>query len=289
MEDMKRIAVLLTVYNRREKTIKCLYNLEKQQLSPDVILDVFIVDGGSTDDTVVSVKDVFPYVHIKTVEGVFWNRGMIEAWKMAAAYGNESVQYDYYLWLNDDTFIYEDCVLSLLNVCGQYDDKVIAVGSTVDTETHGRLTYGGRDETGNVASPSVDDVPVPVVMINGNIVLIPSYVYDRLGTLDSYFTHARGDFDYGLRARKAGIKMLQAGHPLGECDLHERIDAWCDPDVPLKKRWKLMYRPNGMPPKEIFYLENRHYGFCTALKHYFTIHLRCLWPGLWFRMNKSVI
>lgn len=282
---MRRIAVLLTVYNRKEKTIKCLYNLEKQQLSSDVILDVFIVDGGSTDDTVVSVKDVFPYVHIKTVEGVFWNRGMIEAWKMAEAYGNKNVQYDYYLWLNDDTFIYEDCVLTLLNVCGQYDDKVIAVGSTVDTVTHCRLTYGGRDETGNVASPSVDDAPVPVVMINGNIVLIPGYVYERLGTLDPYFTHARGDFDYGLRARKAGIKMLQAGHPLGECDLHERIDAWCDPEVPLRKRWKLMHCPNGMPPDEIFYLEKRHYGFCIALKHYFTIHLRCLWPQLWLRMD----
>lgn len=23
----------------------------------------------------------------------------------------------------------------------------------------------------------------------------------------------------------------------------------------LKKRWKLMYRPNGMPPMEIFHLE----------------------------------
>ena len=283
---MKRIAVLLTVYNRKEKTIKCLYNLEKQQLPEYVVLDVFIVDGGSTDGTVTSVKKQFPYVHIKTVEGVFWNRGMIAAWNMAEEYGSESGQYDYYLWLNDDTFIYEDCIQSLLDVCSQYDNKIITVGSTVDTKTRSNLTYGGRDETGNVASPSADDTPVHVVMINGNIVLVPSFVYEKLGTLDPYFTHARGDFDYGLRARKAGIKMWQVGHPLGECDLHDSIDAWCDPQIPFKRRWKLMHRPNGMPPKEIFYLENRHYGLCTALKHYFTVHLRCFWPGVWLRMNK---
>lgn len=131
---MKRIAVLLTVYNRKEKTIKCLYNLEKQQLPEYVVLDVFIVDGGSTDGTVTSVKKQFPYVHIKTVEGVFWNRGMIAAWNMAEEYGCESGQYDYYLWLNDDTFIYEDCIQSLLDVCSQYDNKIITVGSTVDTK-----------------------------------------------------------------------------------------------------------------------------------------------------------
>lgn len=41
------------------------------------------MDGGSTDGTVESVKTQFPHVNIKTVDGVFWNRGMIEAWKMA--------------------------------------------------------------------------------------------------------------------------------------------------------------------------------------------------------------
>lgn len=283
---MKYIAILLTVFNRKEKTIKCLHNIKSQVLPVDVKTDIYIVDGGSTDGTVESVKEQFPYVNIKTVSGLFWNRGMIEAWKMTKEKECSRCNYDYYLWLNDDTFIYKDCISSLLKVSHLKDNKSIVLGSTVDTYEHNKLTYGGRDETGNVARPSDDDSPVSVVMMNGNIVLVPYYVYQRLGTLDPYFTHARGDFDYGLRARGAGVELWQVGHPLGECDLHERIDAWCDPEIPLKKRWKLMHRPNGMPPKEIFHLENRHYGLKTAVFHFMTIHLRCLFPKIWVKYKK---
>ena len=80
---MNHIAILLTVFNRKEKTIKCLHNITAQSLPADTKLDIYIVDGGSTDGTVESVKTQFPHVNIKTVDGVFWNRGMIEAWKMA--------------------------------------------------------------------------------------------------------------------------------------------------------------------------------------------------------------
>lgn len=47
--------------------------------------------------------------------------------------------------------------------------------------------------------------------------------------LDNYFTHARGDFDYGLRARAIGVEIWQVCHPLGECDLKKenvRLHNW---------------------------------------------------------------
>ena len=120
-----------------------------------------------------------------------------------------------------------------------------------------------------------------VTHFNGNIVLIPQYVYHILGNLDYYFTHSKGDFDYGLRAQKKGIKMFQVGEVLGECDLHETLDKWCNPDIPFKQRWKALHLPNGMPPKETFHLEKRHYGLITALFHYCTIYLRCIFPWIW--------
>ena len=117
--------------------------------------------------------------------------------------------------------------------------------------------------------------------INGNIVLVPQYVFHILGNLDYYFTHSKGDFDYGMRAVKAGIEMYQVGIPLGSCDAHEKLDKWCDPEVPFIQRWKMLHRPNGMPPKETFHLERRHYGIFTACFHYITIYLRCVCPRLW--------
>ena len=68
---MKCIAILLTVFNRKEKTIKCLHNIKAQSLPTDTKLDIYIVDGGSTDGTVETIKAQFPYVNIKTVDGVF--------------------------------------------------------------------------------------------------------------------------------------------------------------------------------------------------------------------------
>lgn len=116
---------------------------------------------------------------------------------------------------------------------------------------------------------------------NGNIVLIPRAAYKVLGNLDHYFTHSKGDFDYGMRARKAGIAMYQCGMVLGECDEHPTLDKWCNPEVPFAQRWKMLNRPNGMPPKETFHLEKRHKGLITASFHYLTIYLRCLCPSLW--------
>lgn len=116
---------------------------------------------------------------------------------------------------------------------------------------------------------------------NGNIVLIPRAAYKVLGNLDHYFTHSKGDFDYGMRAKKANIVMFQAGEVLGECDAHPTFDKWCNPIVPFVQRWKMLHRPNGMPPKETFHLERRNKGLLTACFHYLTIYLRCLCPKLW--------
>ena len=38
---------------------------------------------------------------------------------------------------------------------------------------------------------------MPVDYFNGNIVLVPQFVFRQLGYLDDYFTHSKGDYDYG--------------------------------------------------------------------------------------------
>ena len=51
-KETKNIAVLITCYNRKDKTLLCLESLFKQQgLGIDFSLAVFLVDDGSTDGT----------------------------------------------------------------------------------------------------------------------------------------------------------------------------------------------------------------------------------------------
>lgn len=277
----KTIAILLTVFNRKECTLKCLKQLTEQTLPDGVTFDVYITDGGSTDGTVESVRELYPEVSIQVKDGVFWNRGMYASWAWAAA----MKKYDFYLWLNDDTFLYNDCIKTLYEASSAKNDACIIVGPTVDTATRQRVTYGGRIKGKGIAP--VDGEMTKVDYFNGNIVLVPADVFHKLGNLDYYFTHSKGDFDYGMRARKAGIDMYQCGKALGECDLHERIDRWCDPEVPFRKRWALLNRPNGMPPKETFHLEKRHFGWGIATFHYITIVTRCFIPQLWVFLGKA--
>lgn len=272
---MKSIAVLLTVFNRKDKTLQSLERLYKLLPLDDIQVDVYLTDDGCTDGTPEAVTEHFPQVNIIHAKGdLFWNRGMWTAWETAA----KTKKYDFYLWLNDDTFVYDNMLEVLIEAALDTKEKAIIVGATESTD-HSNITYGGRLNDGKIPSPN--GRLLKVKYFNGNIVLIPQAVYNVLGNLDPYFTHSKGDFDYGLRATKVGFDIYQAGEVLGECDAHPTLDKWCNPNVPLAQRWKMLNRPNGMPPKETFHLEKRHIGFVTACLHYVTIYVRCLCPKLW--------
>lgn len=273
---LQNIAVLLTVFNRKNKTLECLKRLYAQLPLNGYRVDVYITNDGCTDGTPEAVSLQYPEVHIINGNGnLFWNRGMYTAWQEAA-----KKDYDFYLWLNDDTYVYSNMLCTLLKASSIKNDKAIIVGATQSLDGK-NITYGGRLSNGEI--PMLDGKLTLISHFNGNIVLVPRYVYNKLGNLDYYFTHSKGDFDYGLRAAKAGIEMYQAGECLGKCDLHATLDKWCNPDVPLIQRWKILNRPNGMPPKETFYLERKHYGLLIAMFHYVTVHIRCLLPSLWVK------
>lgn len=272
---MKRIAVLMTVFNRKKQTLLCLDNLFLQELPESYALDVFLTDDGCTDGTPQAIKEKYPTVNIVGGDGIlFWNRGMWAAWDEAS-----KRDYDYYLWLNDDTALYPFAIKELINISNENNRNAIIVGLCEDSNRT-KFTYGGRVK-GKI--PPASGKFVKVDYFNGNIVLIPSSVYRVLGNLDPYFTHSKGDFDYGMRAMNEGIEMFQTGMPLGICDSHPSLDKWCNPEFSLKERWKAMWMPNGMPPHETFHLEKRHIGVITASFHYVTIIIRCLFPKLWIK------
>lgn len=276
---MQTIAVLLTVFNRKDKTLECLKRLYTQLPLNGYQVDVYLTNDGCTDGTPEAVMKQFPKVKIINGNGnLFWNRGMYTAWQEAA-----KKNYDFYLWLNDDTYVYSNMLCALLKASSLKNDKAIIVGATQSLDGK-NITYGGRLSNGKI--PALDGNLTSVQYFNGNIVLVPRYVYNKLGNLDYYFTHSKGDFDYGLRALKAGIEMYQVGECLGVCDLHESLDKWCNPKVSFVQRWKMLHRPNGMPPKETFHFEKRHSGLITATFHYLTVHMRCLFPSLWVKLNK---
>lgn len=271
---MKQIAILLTCHNRKEKTLACLTALYNCTIPSGFKFTVFLVDDGCTDKTADAIKEFFPYVQIIQGDGnLYWNRGMRLSWSNAAAIG-----FDFYLWLNDDTCLFKYAITELLNVIVDKGDQVIVCGST-KSKVNNSITYSGyHDHVMVIPNGEVQTCN----SFNGNIVLIPQYVYDKVGNLDNTFSHSIGDLDYGMRAVKKGINIYIAPNSLGNCENNPQDHLWCRPEKPFMVRLKFLYSPLGYcNPTEFFVFEKRHYGFLIALKHVFSIHLRLLFPAYW--------
>ena len=276
---MAKIAVLLTVFNRRDITLQGLQSLYKaiKFLGEDYELDVYMTDDGSSDGTTEAVSKEFPKVRIVQGNGrLYWNGGMRKAWEQAVKNG----EYDAYLWFNDDCHLYEKSLKELVTCAEQYKWKSIIVGSMCDENDPKEVTYGGREKKKRLISPLLDS-ECACTTFNGNLVLIPKEVFLKLGYNDAIYSHSLGDYDYGYRATECGIDIFIAKGFQGECCRHSKPPVWCNPEKKIGMRIKNYYSPLGNPPREVFAFEMRHFGFLIACFHLFTNHLRLLFPNLW--------
>ena len=268
---MNRIVALITCHNRKAKTLACLDALFQNPLHEGYLLDVFLVDDGSTDGTEQAVRERYPQVNIIKGDGnLYWNGGMRVAFAAAMEKG-----FDYYLWLNDDTLLYPTAINSLIATSGELHAKhgksVIVVGSTQDAND-GRLTYGGVIRPNKwkalyfkLVTPK--DVPIECETMNGNCVLIPSAIAKEVGNLAKEFAHAMGDQDYGLRARYAGFCVWVMAGFAGTCSRNTVAGSFNDASLPVAVRLRKMMQPKGLPRASWRVFTQRHAGV--------------LWPIYW--------
>lgn len=275
----KRLAVLLTVHNRKNKTLNSLRRLFDNELNFE--LEVYITDDGCTDGTQEAVLLKFPEVKIVEGDGaLYWNRGMHAAWKEAA-----KNDVDYFLWLNDDTLLFSDALKRLLDASNEMNDGAIIVGSTCDENE--MLTYGGRksDKKHTIIAPD-DSLLIKCQTFNGNVVLIPRSVFSKVGFNDPYFRHSFGDIEYGLRACKLGVDCYIAPGFYGSCNRNNPIPLFRRKNNSLFKRYKLLYSPLGFNPLEDFYLNRKYYPLHKAVLWFLKLHLNVLFTVDHTKFNK---
>lgn len=276
---MNNIAVLLTCHNRKETTRSCLKRLF--QIRTDI--DVFCVDDRSTDGTAQMITDEFPQVVLINGDGnLFWSRGMRLAWKTAR---NEK-DYDFYFWLNDDLELYANAFNELFECSHIVDDKAIITG-LVEEKTSHKVIYGGSNATKRLiaANGQLNDV----TFLNGNFVIVPRYVFDKIGFLDKLFHHDLGDVDYGLTAQEQGMHVYTSRCYIGCTDValrskHMRIRM---SNVGFIKRFKRLYSPLGSNPFITFYFKRKHQGYLNAFIYFFYLHFINLLPdAVWNKVSR---
>lgn len=277
--NKKKVAAILTVHNRKEKTLTCLNRLFKQDLHESITIDVYLTDDGCTDGTRDSLEEFYPQVIVVPGDGnLFWNRGMYMAWKEAA-----KRDYDFYFWLNDDTYLNDDTLKTLLETSSRHHHKAIIVGATSAVGHPTEITYGGWLGGKLITNVSKE---CRCNTFNGNIVIIPRSVYYLVGTNDPYYRHSLGDMDYGLMANEKGIEIWLAQGVMGECNRHENPTVWMDPSQPFKKRKNNFFSPTGNNPFEFFYYRHKHFGFMAACITFVTNYIHFLLPWLWKKSYK---
>lgn len=263
--SMRRIAVLMTSFNRCQFTLRALDRVYAQQAIDSLVIRVFLVDDGSKDKTTETVRAQFPAVSVLRGDGsLYWNRGMHKAFEAALVEG-----FDGYLFLNDDTMLAHDALRRLIDEFDAQEAEgtiAIVVGSTCSPVT-GEHSYGGMKILRRGAKVEFikiaprEDRPQFCDTMNGNIALIPSAVAQAVGNLDPRYHHHFGDLDYGLRARSAGFRIVIARGYLGECGNNSSSGTWRDTSLSLKKRWANLLSPKGQPPTEWARFTWRHYGW----------------------------
>jgi GT2 family glycosyltransferase len=285
---MIKIAVLITCYNRKEKTAACLERLFSCLLPSNYAIKVYLVDDASTDGTGHLLSKVFPEVNVVYGTGeLYWAGGMRLAWNTAL-----KDHPDYFLLINDDTDLKDDAIVRLLNFYDLPDSPpdTITVGSTLDKEKN-EVSYGGRmlrnkRRVNSIRLYSETDY-LECDMANANILLVPDSVVSKIGILSDKFTHSIADLDYILRAKAAGLKTIVVPGILGYCQ-DDHGNNWKSSEASLKERMEYLRSPKGLAYKEYMWFIRKH--FVLSLPEAFIkLWLKTLFPILWtkFKLNKQ--
>lgn len=248
--DVPRVAVVMASFNRRDKTLRAIRGLGEQAGRQSIC--VHLLDDASSDGTAAAVERQFPETKLLHGNGErFWGGGMYEAMRSAQA-----SDFDFMLWLNDDVALDRDAIARLLAthavVRGECPNGAIVLGSLINPST-GQPHYGGMRRVSRWHPTRMERIvpasndPVECDTMNGNLVLVPVDVVQRIGIIDPVYRQQLGDIDYGYRARQAGVRLWVAPGCFGSCRYDSRPKSWQAPGLSISDRIHKLNSPHGWP------------------------------------------
>ncbi|MGX1930507.1 glycosyltransferase family 2 protein [Flagellimonas sp. 2504JD4-2] len=285
---MQKLAVLLTCFNRKDKTVAALTALDNAfKNSPENWqMSIYLTDDGSSDGTSDAVAANFPDANILQGDGsLYWAGGMRNSWGQAIK-GN----YDAYLLLNDDTNVSSnlfDSVAKTHKFCkSNFEKGGIYIGTTVDAETK-KVTYGGsvfkNRFLAKMSRIQPKDHPVPCQLGNANIMWVSKNVVDAVGILSEGYVHGMADYDYTLKAGKKKLPALVMPGIVGECT-NDHSDKYVKFfELPMKERRKMLYHPLGFD----FVSQTHHMRKHFPLRYPFFVmvgYIKVLFPKIYYHL-----
>lgn len=260
-----KILVMLTCFNRKEKTKRSLETLVN--VNKLCAFTFIIVDDGSTDGTGEMIQyfmESLDIIYLKGDGQLFYSGGMNKAMSYAKKHGMND--YDYYLLINDDVEFYEECIDNLITQSRQQKGAII-VGTLRDDD--GKTSYGAVIFVKNVQHRMLEpkEWEKDADSFNANCVLIPNKYFNITAPMDDHYKHAMGDWDYGMDIRRNGAVIHPSKKYVGICNRNPSNGLWSDTSLSRIERLKRKETVKGLPRKQWFYYLKKNFGIWYAVKY----------------------
>lgn len=296
---MIKIATILTCYNRKEKSVRCLTELLRvtdaynaKHGENNIELSVYLTDDASSDGTAEAVAEVCEGKDFHLCQGdgnCFWAGGMRLAWREAIKRHEE---WDFYLLLNDDTTVFDN-VFEQLMTCHEYalekySKPGVYSGCTCDENNTDIVTYSG--DVMNLKTKGWDRLlpngkPQMVDMTNANILLVEKSVVDAIGIFHDGYIHGAADQDYGMTARRTDIPVLITPDVSGYCEYDHVTEQYVCKNLMkmnFKERKAYVYKPNHSDKDYLLFIKRN-----MPERYYISIVLRKIrlyFPKLYYKI-----
>ncbi len=274
--ERKKVAVLLTCHNRKDKTCRCISSLLEENEAKCVFV---VCDAGSSDRTPEALKEMAEETGadirvIKRGDDLFWNGGM----RVALSYAYQKLKDCHaILMVNDDVEFYPGVIDALIKRMDEVKADAV-VGACIDSQ--GRQSYGGvRLKSKHFAKfelipPAAE--PVQCDTFNCNCVMVRYDCFIRCGNLDAAYSHSLGDYDYGLRLKRYGRIVINSEDYVGVCDDNAVEGSWRDKSLGRIARLKLKESEKGLPASDWYHFVVKNYGVLPAIYHSITPYVRIM-------------
>ncbi|PZD71078.1 Hyaluronan synthase [Acaryochloris thomasi RCC1774] len=195
-------SVVIPTYNRLPILQKCLKALAQQDLAPEHSYEVVVVDDGSTDDTVVWLRQEMPDIQLYE-----------QAHKGPAAARNLGVQK-----ADGDTIIFIDSDLVVTEAF--LSAHALALTTAQARLRHERIfTYGRVINTCNFDEPTTEPYTLTdfsaAYFATGNVAIARHWL-EKAGLFDEQFQqYGWEDLELGVRLKKLDLKLIKVPEAVG--------------------------------------------------------------------------
>ena len=205
-----RVAVLIIAWNRVDELVTC---LESFACVDYPTYEVVVIDNGSEDATVPTVRERFPSVTLIANDK---NLGYVGGSNQGFRYALEHDS-DYVFVLNQDTKMTPSVLRELVSVM-QSDQMIAAAGAknllmenpALTWGRYGIVTWGPMlvHTVGRFQPDYPETSPKDVEWLIGNGLMLSRTALQQVGVFDETFFHLNEDVEWCTRARHRGYRVV---------------------------------------------------------------------------------